>query len=66
MSYLKTREPLPRRQLWLAVAAILLMISVVLEATHVISLGKWRVAPFVILLIGSFITAGRPSRTTKT
>jgi hypothetical protein len=49
----------------LALASILLMVPVLLDTTHVISLGQWRIAPFIILLIGSFFMARRPPDTSK-
>jgi hypothetical protein len=65
VGYLRTREPLLRRQWWLAVASVLLMIPVLLDVTSVISLGQWRIAPFIILLIVSLAISGPRNDATK-
>lgn len=51
MGYCMERETLTKQQWLLIVSSILLMIPVFLDASNVISLEEWHMAPFLILLV---------------
>ena len=66
MSYRLERQRLTKQQRWLVITSLLLMVPVLLDGFKVISLGEWRLAPFLILLIAAGAMVGGNRKTDRT